>query len=224
MASLMREGGRHLHSLVHQVSHHQHGQPDEGKGRHLHSLVYQGGGVLNPSRHYQIKYQEAARRQPLLLQWGVARPALVSWLWRRRPRRSFYSARRGHEDDGGEGSEPPRRGSIFSLRRSSHVSFCPKFHFYFCEWQWNLVLHHFVLISMQQHVNRARAPKHVMRVEIYWEKNYRKGLLSIKRSGGKLKNIMIQLFFLRKNAKVIVFAWWKVGLGCWFQDNGLLKL
>ena len=112
-----------------------------------------------------------------------------------RPRRSFYSARRGHEDDGGEGSESPRRGSIFSLQRSSHVSFCPKFHFYFCEWQWNLVLHHFVLISMQQHVNRARAPKHVMRVEIYWEKNYRKGLLSIKRSGGKLKNIMIIMVF-----------------------------
>ena len=134
---------------------------------------------------------EAARRQPLLLQWGVARPALVNWLWRRRPRRSFYSARRGHEDDGGEGSESPRRGSIFSLRRSSHLSFCPKFHFYFCQWQWNLVLHHFVLISMQQHVNRARAPKHVMRVEIYWEKKYRKGFLSIKRSARKIKNIMI---------------------------------
>ena len=117
-----------------------------------------------------------------------------------RPRRSFYSARRGHEDDGGEGFESPRRGSIFSLRRSSHVSFCPKFHFYFCEWQWNLVLHHFVLISMQQHVNRARAPKHVMRVEIYWEKKYRKGLLSITRSGRKIKNIMsFWMFPVRKN-------------------------
>ena len=31
MASPMREGGRHLHSPLHQVSHHQHGQPDEGK-------------------------------------------------------------------------------------------------------------------------------------------------------------------------------------------------
>ena len=45
--------------------------------------------------------------------------------------------------------------------------------------------------SKQQNVTRARAPKHVMRVEIYWEKKYRKGLLSITRSGRKIKNIMI---------------------------------
>ena len=136
MASLMREGGRHLHSLVHQVSHHQHGQPDEGKGRHLHSLVYQGGGVLNPSRHYQIKYQEAARRQPLLLQWGVARPALVSWLWRRRPRRSFYSARRGHEDDGGEGCvgrdlSRPGGAQFFPFNAFHMCLFVPNFTFTF---------------------------------------------------------------------------------------------
>ena len=49
------------------------------------------------------------------------------------------------------------------------------------------------LDSMQQHVNRARAPKHVIRVEIYWEKKYRKGLLSIRRSERKIKNIMIAL-------------------------------
>ena len=33
----------------------QHGQPDEGRDRHLHSLVHQGGGVLDPGCHHQIK-------------------------------------------------------------------------------------------------------------------------------------------------------------------------
>ena len=86
-------------------------------------------------------------------------------------------------------------GLNFSLQGFAHVSFCPEFHFHFhfhfWEWKWNSVLHHFLLFSMQQHVTRARAPKHVMRVEIYWEKKYRKGLLSITRSGKKIKNIMI---------------------------------
>ena len=86
-------------------------------------------------------------------------------------------------------------GSVifFSLQGSPRVSFCPKFHFHFREWKWNLVLHYFVLYSKQQHVTRARAPKHVMRVEIYWEKKHRKGLLSITRSGRKIKNIMTPL-------------------------------
>ena len=65
--------------------------------------------------------------------------------------RRKISAWRGHEDNGGEGQ----------LRRET--GHCGGDQFF--QRKWNSVLHLLFLYSMQQHVTRAWAPKHVMRAE-----------------------------------------------------------
>ena len=98
---------------------------------------------------------------------------------------------------------------IESLKRWTRWTSSCDFHFHFREWKWNLVLHYFVLYSKQQHVTRARALKHVMRVEIYWEKKHRKGILSITRSGRKIKNIMRKVIFFKCKIRYIY-----IGFNC----------
>ena len=141
----------------------------------------QGGGVLDPGRHHQGQGGVFTR------QGGATRTMeerdVLGGIW-----------------------VAPEGVKFFSLQGSPCVSFCPRFHFHFREWKWNLVLHYFVLYSKQQHVNRAWAPKHVMRVAIHWEKKYRKGLLSTKRSERKVKNIMIVFIF-----NIWLFLSWESG-------------
>ena len=61
--------------FCHQVNHDQLGQPDEGGGGDRHHLqsCHQGGGVLDPGleNQKQRKHRAAARRQQLLMQFGV---------------------------------------------------------------------------------------------------------------------------------------------------------
>ena len=119
----------------------------------------------------QRKHRAAARRQQLLMQFGVnqASPGQLTLGWEAKEE-FLNSARRGHKDDGGEGplgkTGSPRRGSIFS-QRFSWTSVCPEFHFHFYSESEIRYCTFLILPSMQQHVIRAWAPKHVMRVEIY---------------------------------------------------------
>ena len=58
-------------------------------------------------------------------------------------------------------------------------------------WKWNSALHLLFLYSMQQHVTRAWAPKHVLRVENKFREKWEVLVVVWKEIWEKIKNVMI---------------------------------
>ena len=165
------------------------------KNNNILDEIANGGGVLDPSLDHQIKYHEVARRQPLLLQWGVARPALIVLALEGKAKEEFLnSARRGHEDDGGEGSVSQRKGDTPEGWR-----FLPSPHWTRLslslesesgKWKlsllllWSIVI--FLSVVNQIPCDQGGMPKHVMDV---WEEkiNEKLELLSFEKAWDKIE-------------------------------------
>ena len=128
MASLMRGGGgRHLHSLVHQMSQHQHGQADQGRGSASSQSCTPGGEGPRSLPPPPDQVQRGSSAATIALAMRGSPPVNPGQLaLEEKAKEEFLLGKEGPRGRWRrgmcwEGSESPRRGSTFF---PSRISMC----------------------------------------------------------------------------------------------------